>query len=525
MTHSDDFANKLRDFRNNFEELVLGIQGKRVIFFVGAGISFGSPTNIETAKELVLKLKDKFGNFGWWTEYFNPSKPNAKSRFYDENFQYPKLEEIAELFLVRDKFRLFIDSIMQEKTWETKPANICHTVLSELLIEEFCEGVLTTNVDEKIETEHRRITDQSGPNVISHNDFVADQENRNNIYKIHGCLYKCPNRKYDSVWATSQLSGDDWPRGVNFAEKLIKNFCQRYSLVFVGFNTSPDYLIRTLSEAIENNQNLKLYCVLPCDLESVNPKFSQVVNLSKDRFIQLRGEDFFSLVRQVVFEENINFLFREIIRPRKVRHFIGGDEPIYKINVSNFDDVKNSLKNEIIKQDRDSFQKFLREVLQKKDRRDKYVSFQYAKDKMTRLFYWLSVFRFNFEEFTYCKTSSRHLLMHKGDQVIPLFIVNGDNEEPLDLIYQHLNRRIEQDREFLYDIRNVFIYDASEYNGYATTPEQVGSGKLVERDPYKIVNASLAQYFPLTDQDMNRFLREFTLEEFMQNLDCQPWRF
>lgn len=523
MTHSDDFANKLRDFRNNFEELVLGIQGKRVIFFVGAGISLASPTNIETAKELVLKLKDKFENYEWWTEYFDPSRLNAEGRFYNGNPQYPKLEEIAELFLSRGKFRLFIDSLMQEKTWETQPANICHTVLSELLIEEFCEGVLTTNVDDRIETEHRHISPQSGPNVISHDDFVAAQENRNDIYKIHGCLYKCPNRKYDSVWATSQFSDDAWPKGVNFAENLIKNFCERYSLVFVGFNTCPGYLKRTLSEAIENNQNLNLYCVLPCDLASVDPEFSQMINLSEDRFIQLRGEDFFPLVRQVVFEEHIHV--REIICPRKDRYFNGGDEPIYIIRVSDFDYAKNSLKKEIIKQDRDSFQKFLREVLQEEGRRDKYVSFHYASEQMARLFYWLSVFRFNFEEFTYCKTNSRHLLMYKGDQVIPLFIVNGDNDEPLDLIYQHLNKKIEQDGEFLYDIRNVFIYNASEYNNHATTPEQIGSGNLIERDPHNIVNAASVQYFSVTDQDMNKYLREFTLEEFKQNLDCQPWRF
>lgn len=524
MTHSNDFANKLKDFRNDFEDLVLRIQEKRVIFFVGAGISLGAPTNIETAKELVLKLKDKFGNFDWWTEYFNPSGPNAESRFYDENFQYPKLEEIAELFLARNEFRLFIDSLMEEKTWETKPANICHTVLCELLIEEFCGGVLTTNVDDRIETEHRHISPQSGPNVISHDDFVEDQEHRNDIYKIHGCLYKCPTRKYDSVWATSQLSGDAWPRGVNFAENLIENLCQTCNMVFVGFNTSPSYLKRTLSEAIENNENLKLYCVLPCDSGSVDPKFSQAINLSEDRYIQLSGEDFFSLVRQVVFEERINWLFREKIRPRRIRYFIGGDEPIYQIEVSDFDDAKDSLKNEIIKEDRDSFQKFLREVLQEKGRRNKYVSFLYASEQMARLFYWLSIFRFNFEEFTYCTSSSRHLLMHKDGQTIPLLIVNGDNEKPLDLIYQHLNKRIDQDREFLNDIRNVFVYDASEYNGHAITPEQVGSGRLIEGDPDKIVNASSANYFSLTDQDMNRFLRQFGLEDLRQNLDSQPWR-
>ena len=524
MTPSNDFANELNKFRNNFQELVLGIQGRKVIFFVGAGISLGAPTNIETAKELVLRLKDKFGSYDWWAEYFESSSPNAGSKFYDAGFQLPKLEEIAELFLSRGEFRLFIDSLMEEKIWETQPPNVCHTVLSELLIEEICEGVLTTNVDDRIETVHRRISPQSGPNVISHDDFVTDQENRNDIYKIHGCLYKCPNRKYYSVWATSQLSSVTWPTELNFAESLIKNFCQRCYLVFVGFNTPAGYLKKTLSEAIQDNENLKLYCVLPCDIGSVDPEFRQMIGLSEDSFIRLCGEDFFSLVRQIVFEEQLNKLFRESIRQRMMKYFNGGDVPIYQIEASEFDEAKESVKHEIIKQDRDSFQRFLQEVMQEQGRKDKYVSFRYASDQMARLFYWLAVFRFNYEEFTFCKTSSRHLLMHKEDKTIPLLIVNGDKEKPLDLIYQQLNKKIDQDREFMYDIRNVFVFDAAEYNGQATTPEKIGSGRLFERDPNKIVNASSAHYFPLTDQEMNKFLREFALEGFKQNLDAQPWR-
>jgi len=151
----------MSNLRNNFQELVLRIQGKKAIFLVGAGISLGAPTNIETAKELVLRLKDKFSGFDWWARYFDPSIPNAESKFYDESFQFPKLQEIAELFLSRGEFRLFIDSLMEDKIWETKPPNVCHTVLSELLIEEICEGVLTTNVDDRIETEHRHISARS----------------------------------------------------------------------------------------------------------------------------------------------------------------------------------------------------------------------------------------------------------------------------------------------------------------------------------------------------------------------------
>jgi len=313
-----------------------------------------------------------------------------------------------------------------------------------------------------------------------------------------------------------------WPTGVNFAENLIKDFCQRCCLVFVGFSTPAGYLKRTLSEAIQNNADLKLYCVLPCDFASVYSEFRQTIGLSEDRFIQLCGEDFFSLVRHIVFEDLLNKLFREKIGQRK--YFNGGEEPIYQIEASEFDKAKESVKHEIIKQDRDYFQRFLQEVLEEQGRKDKYVSFRYASDQMARLFYWLAVFRFNYEEFTFCKTSSRHLLMRKDGQTTPLLIVNGDKDKPLYHIYQQLNKKITEDHEFMYDIRNVFVYDAADYDVQVPAPEKVGSGRLVERDPDKIVNASSAHYFPLTDQQMNKFLREFTLEGFKRNLDAQPWR-
>jgi len=203
VTPTNNFNDLLDSFKTDFEDLVLSIQGKRVIFFVGAGISRAYPTNLETAKDLVSRFKDLFGSYGWWTEYFNPSLPDAKDKFYDEGFEFPRLEEIAELFLTRDQFPLFIDSLMQDSRWELEPPNVCHTVISELLIEEICQGVLTTNVDNRIETEHLRISDQSALHVISHDDFIARKEYQNDIYKIHGCLYQCPTRKYCSIWAKS----------------------------------------------------------------------------------------------------------------------------------------------------------------------------------------------------------------------------------------------------------------------------------------------------------------------------------
>lgn len=518
-----EFISRLDQFKNRFEELARAIEGGRVTFFVGSGISSGTPTNIETAKELARKLKDKFGCYDWWQEHFDPLKPKQDTKFFDESLTIPKLEEIAELFLRRSQFKLFINSILEEKLWETKPFNICHTVLSELLIEEICEGVLTTNLDERIEQRHRNITMRSGPNVISHDDFFAEREHRNDIYKIHGCLYKCPTRKYSSIWASSQLRSSCWPSGVNFADNVIKDFSQRHFLVFVGFNTSIEYLKRTLSAIIEANRSTKFYCVLPCDFDSVNPDFKKIINLVAERYVQLNGEHFFSLVRQIVFEKLLNKLFRENVRLKSDK-FFGGSTPLWKIHASEFDTEKESLKLEIIREERERFQGFLKQILLEEGYQQKYISFRYHSDHMARLFFWLVLFRFNYTKLTFSTVRSRHLLMHKGNQILNMLIINGDREKPILLILQQLNRKIEEDPEFLYDIRNIFIYDAIEYIPGTIREEAVGSGRLVERKPHTIINASSTTYFVLTDQEMYEFLRNFSLREFKEKLDSLPWR-
>jgi hypothetical protein len=294
-------------------------------------------------------------------------------------------------------------------------------------------------------------------------------------------------------------------------------------LVFVGFNTHAGYLEKTLSEAIENNNDLRLYCVLPCSIDSVDSKFRQAIFLSPERLIPLSGEEFFPIIRHIVFEDLLNKLFRTRVSQRK-KYFKGGNAPIYQIEDSEFDRAKECVKHEIVKQDRTSFQRFLQEVLREQGRRHKYVSFRYQSDKMEVLFFWLTVLRLNYEEFIFCTTSFSHLLMQKDDREIPMLIVNGDNRDHIDLIYQQLNRQIEQDREFRHYIKNVFVYNAEGYTSQAETPAEVGSGRLIERDPHKVVNASSIDYFSLTDHKMYEFLREFDLERFRQNLDDQPWR-
>ena len=118
----------------------------------------------------------------------------------------------------------------------------------------------------------------------------------------------------------------------------------------------------------------------------------------------------------------------------------------------------------------------------------------------------------------------KHLLMHKGDQILKLIIINGDKEKPLELILQKLNKKISEDPEFLYDIRNVFIYDAIQYTTRTAYPEEVGTGRIIEREPHTIVNAMSTNYFVLTDQEIYDLLRDFSFQEFKEQLNGLSWR-
>ncbi|NIM16314.1 MAG: hypothetical protein GTO45_30320 [Candidatus Aminicenantes bacterium] len=521
--NSSSFTKQLNDFKNNYEELVQAIQEKKVSFFVGSGISLGTPTKISTAKDLGKRFMEKFGDFDWWQKYFNPHGPTRVKRFYSPHFEIPRLEEIAQLFWERNKFKNFIDFIMSEKDWQTKPTNICHTVLCELLIEEFCEGVLTTNLDDRIEHEYKNITMGKAPNVISHDDFISEIEHRCDIYKVHGCLCKCPTKKYLSIWSTCQLKSSSWPSGVNFADGIIRDLGQRHHLVFVGFNTYTEYLKRTLEEIMKINSGEKFYCVLPEDFDSIDSNFKKMINLIPERHIKSLGEDFFKKVRQIVFEELLNRLFRNKVYPEREK-FYGGSEQSWKIGTSDFDETADSLKREIIAEDRERFQKFLQQVLQKEGFKNKYVSFEDFKDQIAKLLFFLIILRFNYTRLTFCTVSFRHLFMDKNNQKLSVLIINGKGYKPIKQIVQELNRNIEKDPELQNDIRNVFIYDAIKNDSRQVCPEEVGDGRLVGVTPYKITNPYFYKYFILTSQEVFEFLEVPSLKDFKKKLDNLSWR-
>ncbi len=533
---ASQFETQLQDFRTEFEELIHAIEQRKIVFFVGAGISRYSPTDIDTAKELSQRFKEKFGNYPWWQEYFDRNRLTSEQqskRLYTNPDDLPKLEEIADLFLSRNEFNQFIDTIVEDGRWQTVPPNVCHTVLSELLIEEICSGVITTNQDDRIEIKHREITHPGiAPNIVSHDYFRQNWRQNNNVFKIHGCLSFCPTRKYQSIWATSQFTGSTWPSGVSFAHEVLMHFGQGvYKIVFVGFSTNLQYLENTIDEIVHNGGNYnQFYCVSRRSLSEIiskqeNEKFVSSIELQNGRHYKMDAETFFQIVRYIAFENLLNDLSRNNTY-LKGDEFKGGSIGYLKIALAEFQGIKELLKKDVLSTDRENFQKFLQLILLEKNSQNKYVSFRYKGDHIAQLFFMLALLRFNYT-LVFCQTKYRHLFIKKNGCEISLIIINGGRKSPLQAILQKLNDEIGKDYEMARDVKNIFIYNAlDDALPVDAPPGSLKTGRMIEteRPIGTIKNASDYNYHLLYENQLRGILSaSSTLEEFNRKLGGLPW--
>lgn len=526
---SQEFQAELDRFRNDYESLVHAIEDRKVVFFVGSGISRATPTNIETARELSQKFQERYGQYDWWRAYFDPDNlthDQEESRLYDDGL--PRLEEIAELFLQREEFNEFINAL-ESRAWEAKPANVCHEVLAELLIEEICNGIITTNLDDQVEKIHRdRHT--KGPNIVSHDDFLAQRGQNNNIYKIHGCLYRDQTKKYESIWATSQLRNGTWPAGVTFGDSVIRDYGTDHAFIFVGFASCPEYLKNTMQQIVGNRdaqgRPLECYCVINQThdemlREPAKASFAQSIALVPERHYTTTAEDFFCIIRQIVFEDRLRKLFQDDLGPRG-ENFQSGSSPCWQVAKAEYDTAKDQLKAEIISTDREKYQKFLRMVIFDESY-GKFVSFGFDGHAIARVLFLLVLLRLNYS-FIFCESPFHHLTIRKDGFEARLIFKNGHDRVPLSYILQELNQRLAEDEEMQCNIRNVFVYDPATIDCDPRNPHGVGIGKIVVEEPGKIADGYAVNYSVLLDDDLYGFLRGSNLEQFCQRLDVFSWR-
>lgn len=525
----NQFELEIQNFRNSFQELVHSIKNKRIIFFVGSGISSIPPTEIDTAKGLAERLRLIYSGFPWWQEYFDKtrlSQEDQKVRFYVNPNDLPKLEEIAELFLRRgvNQYKEFIEVIENDQEWKTLTPNICHTVLSELMIEEICPGVITANQDNRIEIKHDEITTNGAINIVSHDDYRNKEKANNNIYKVNGCLFYCQTKKHESIWASSQFAQTEWPVGVKFGEDVFKNFVkQGYKIMFVGFKTYLQYLNNTITKLVQEGCTYdQFYCIGRRGFEELaageeeEKNFLESIQLQKQRYCKIDAQEFFRLIRYFVFDKMLCDLYQNS-PDLKGDQLQGGHIPL-----SSFNRSKDSLKEDVLKSDREVFQMFMQHILHKHDLR-KYVSFRYMNSEIGRLFFILAIFRFNYI-LNFCQTKYCHLIITKDNFEAKLIMINGERIKPLRIIIENINREMTEDFEMGRNIRNVFVYDALDYT---LQDPSTGTGRMIEMaSPVgKATNGYEFNYNRLLDNELiSLLLSSLSEEDFKQKLDNISWR-
>lgn len=529
----NEFELEIQKFSGNFDELIRSIKNKRIIFFVGSGISSEQPTDIDSAKDLSRRLKENFSTLDFWKRYFDKTQltpEEEKKRFYSDPADLPKLEEIAELFLRNNRYRDFIDGLVDDQQWKILSPNTCHTILSELMIEEFYPAVITTNQDNRIEIKHDEIATNDAIRIVSHDDYRNREGMSNNLYKVHGCLFFCPTKKYESIWASSQFAQAAWPTGVKFGEdKFIDFVKQGYKIIFVGFKAYLQYLTNSIAKSIQEGGTYgQFYCIGRRDFDKVisegeeeEKKFIASIQLPKERYCRAEAGKFFRMVRYFAFEKMLQDLYHNN-SDLKGDQFHGGNHPCFRIPISGFNTSIDLLKEDVLKADREVFQKFLRLVLHENDT-SKYISFKHRGDRIGRLFYILALFRFNYI-LNFCENKYCHLIIKKGNFEAKLIIINGRLQMPLQLIFESVNREMTENFEMRRNVENVFVYDASDYslmNNSSGTGRMIAmaspEGKITDGAGFNVNRLSLKDLLDFLNASADR-------ETFNQKLDSISWR-
>lgn len=279
--------------------------GRRTTFFVGAGLSFDEPTGIEGARILAQQILSRYQAVRALQEYFQPAAVRSQfqgaelavemaNRFYAGS--NPRLEAIAEWFQRADgDLRRFIDGI-DNKMWKLRAPNSGHFVLSKLMLEGFVDCLITTNLDERLEFAYHQIAEEHRDHwlgvVSSLPKVTSEAACKLFIYKIHGCF---DDKKYETIWASSQLASATWMRGYEWARNIVAEKIQAKSVVFIGFGTDVAYINTTIESLALDSQKTEFFFICPGDFQGLQesaPVLTKALSLGATHHISARGTEF-----------------------------------------------------------------------------------------------------------------------------------------------------------------------------------------------------------------------------------------
>ena len=229
------------------------LENEKVVFFAGAGISAGKPSNLPTFKELIKKVykeinigPDRLEKIALNWKKRNKDKWNPS--FIDRTFQLLEREHR----LGGDKLRKVIAELLSKKPEETEEYLTTHKALLDLSDTASGIRLVTTNFDNRFCEAACQYGVKLPPIDIAPRLPVASPDRWSSIVHLHGSI-SSSNLK-DLVLTSADFGRAYLTHG--WATKFLIDLFQEYTVIFAGYSIE-DPVMRYLIDAIATQPRKK----------------------------------------------------------------------------------------------------------------------------------------------------------------------------------------------------------------------------------------------------------------------------
>jgi hypothetical protein len=264
-------------------EMLLGvIEARRLVLFLGAGLSIPQPSGLPPAWKLAREAASRHkANTGVALPDALRDDIEAQARYHDKQNQ---LESY------------FLPKLIDWKGFAGEP-NAGHFAVADLLLSHATAFSVTTNVDVLIERAAERLGDPAVAVALDGVD-AATPHTHPPFLKLHGCF----RRRTETLWCREQIGREPWATRIQrSAQWLAGNLFQK-DVVFIGYWSDWTYLNDVLASVLTDPVPRSVTLVDPSAAETLATKADGLWKWAhRDgiafRHIQVSGSDFLEQLR------------------------------------------------------------------------------------------------------------------------------------------------------------------------------------------------------------------------------------
>jgi NAD-dependent SIR2 family protein deacetylase len=239
--------------------LLASIATRRLVVFLGAGISIPAPSSLPTAQSLAGDCADK--HYQLTTERLGMTEST-------------NLEALASLFYGRGNLEsYFIGRLVEWGPFLGTP-NRGHLAIADFILCSACDFAVTTNVDCLVEIAASGLGENDLQSALDGGEASTPRSHRQYL-KIHGC---CRRKREHTLWCQAQLTTTDWAQGISTSQQWLAARLMQRDIVFLGYWTDWDYLNSVLVDCLGDQLPGSVTIVDPAvatDLEAKAPQLWQ----------------------------------------------------------------------------------------------------------------------------------------------------------------------------------------------------------------------------------------------------------